>query len=80
MSRFRDHILRDEDIRKAGMEVVKIIYPEAELTYTEKTSGILATFLVSSLNLEKLQLLTPLALEIGPKVRFYTPQKKTGCS
>jgi hypothetical protein len=39
--------LGDEDIRKAYIEVVKIIRPEAELIYTEKTSGILVTFPVS---------------------------------
>ncbi|MBR1639058.1 MAG: hypothetical protein IJ688_06700 [Treponema sp.] len=74
--RFRDHVLRDEDIRKAAVNVVKIICPQAEITYTEKTSGILAIYPPQSLNLESLKPLLPLLLEIEPKVRFYTPAKK----
>ncbi|MCR5252895.1 MAG: hypothetical protein K6C98_04175 [Treponema sp.] len=74
--RFRDHILRDEDIRNAAIKAVKIICPKAEITYTEKTSGILATYPSNSLDVEKLKALTPLVLEIEPKIRFYTPQKK----
>lgn len=74
--RFRDHILRDEEIRNAAINVVKIICPKAEITYNEKTSGILATYPADCLEIEKLQPLTPLLLEIEPKIRFYTPQKK----
>ena len=74
--RFRDHILRDPDIRNAAIEVVKIICPDAKIEYTEKTSGILATFEQDKIDLEKLNPLLPLLLEIEPKVRFYTPKKK----
>lgn len=74
--RFRDHVLRDEDIRSAVITVVKKICPEAEITYTEKTSGILATYKTDSIDIEKLKHLVPLLLEIEPKIRFYTPQKK----
>lgn len=75
--RFRDHILRDKDIRKATIEVVQIICPSAKIEYTEKTSGILATFDPNSLDIEKLKSLLPLLLEIEPKVRFFTPKKKS---
>ena len=74
--RFRDHVLRDEDIRSAVITVVKKICPEAEITYTEKTSGILATYKTDSIDIEKLKHLVPLLLEIEPKISFYTPQKK----
>ncbi|MCR5400030.1 MAG: hypothetical protein K6E78_00385 [Treponema sp.] len=74
--RFRDHILRDEEIRNAAISVVKKICPLAEITYTEKTSGILATYPENLLDVEKLKPLVPLILEIEPKVRFYTPSKK----
>ncbi len=74
--RFRDHILRDKDIRDAAIEVVKIICPSAEITYTEATSGILATYPVNSIDVEKLKPLLPLFLEIEPKIRFYNQSKK----
>ena len=74
--RFRDHILRDEEIRNALIEVVKKICPEATITYTEKTSGILATYPPGSIKTDELKPLVPLLLEIEPKVRFYTPSKK----
>ena len=74
--RFRDHILRDEDIRNSLIEAVRIICPSTKIEYIEKTSGILATFNPESLDIEKLQTFLPLLLEIEPKVRFYTPKKK----
>ena len=74
--RFRDHVLRDEDIRNAAITVVKKICPQAEITYTEKTSGILATYPIDSLDLKKLKPLIPFVLEIEPKIRFYTASKK----
>lgn len=74
--RFRDHILRDEEIRNAAISVVKKICPQAEISYTEKTSGILATYPEKTVEIEKLKPLIPLLLEIEPKVRFYTPSKK----
>lgn len=74
--RFRDHVLRDEEIRNAAIAVLKKICPQAEITYTEKTSGILATYPADSIDIEKLKSLVPLLLEIEPKIRFYTPQKK----
>ncbi len=74
--RFRDHVLRDTDIRNAAIKVLKKICPQAEITYTEKTSGILAIYPSDSLDIEKLKPLLPLLLEIEPKIRFYTPAKK----
>ncbi len=74
--RFRDHVLRDEEIRNAAIAVLKTICPQAEITYTEKTSGILATYPADSINIEKLKSLVPLLLDIEPKIRFYTPAKK----
>jgi len=74
--RFRDHVLRDEEIRNATIAVLKKICPQAEITYTEKTSGILAIYPKESVDLKKLKPLVPLLLEIEPKIRFYSPQKK----
>ena len=74
--RFRDHILRDVEIREAAIEVVKKICPDAQVTYTEKTSGILAVYPENCVKIEKLRPLVPLLLELEPKVRFYTPAKK----
>jgi hypothetical protein len=74
--RFRDHVLRDEDIRNSAIEVVHIICPSAKIDYIEKTSGILATFNPESLDVEKLKTFLPMLMEIEPKVRFFTPKKK----
>ena len=74
--RFRDHVLRDEEIRNAAITVLKKICPQAEITYTENTSGILAIYPKDSVDLKKLKPLVPLLLEIEPKIRFYSPQKK----
>ena len=74
--RFRDHVLRDKEIRNAAIAVLKKICPQAEITYTEETSGILAIYPVDSLDIEKLKPLVSTLLEIEPKIRFYTPAKK----
>lgn len=74
--RLRDHILRDKDIREAAIAAVKRICPEAEITYTEKTAGILALYPADSFDVKRLKPLLPLILEIEPKIRFYTPSKK----
>jgi hypothetical protein len=42
--RFRDPILRDQDIRSAAIEVVRIICPQAEISYKESTASILAIY------------------------------------
>ncbi len=74
--RFRDPVLRDNDIRNAALEVVRIICPQAEITYKESTASILAVYPADSVNLDNLQSLVPLLLELEPKIRFYTPKKK----
>ena len=74
--RFRDPVLRDEDIRNAALEVVKLICPAAEITYKESTAGILAVYPPDSVQPEKLKPLLPMLLKLEPKVRFYTPKKK----
>ena len=74
--RFRDPVLRDEDIRNAVLEVVKLICPAAEITYKESTASILAVYPSDSVQPEKLKPLVPLLLKIEPKIRFYTPKKK----
>ena len=74
--RFRDHVLRDLEIRQAAVAVIKKICPEAQITYTEKTSSILAVYPENSINLESLRPLLPLLLELEPKIRFYNYSKK----
>ena len=74
--RFRDPVLRDEDIRNAALEVVKLICPVAEIIYKESTASILAVYPSDSVQPEKLKPLVPLLLKIEPKIRFYTPKKK----
>lgn len=74
--RFRDPVLRDTDIRSAALEVVRIICPQAEITYKESTASILAIYPEDALNLDSLKSLLPLLLKIEPKIRFYTPKKK----
>ena len=74
--RFRDPVLRDEDIRNAALEVVKLICPAAEITYKESTAGILTVYPPDSVQPEKLKPLLPMLLKLEPKVRFYTPKKK----
>lgn len=74
--RFRDPILRDQDIRNAALEVVRIICPQAEITYKESSASILAIYPEDALNPDNLKPLFPLLLKIEPKIRFYTPKKK----
>ena len=74
--RFRDPILRDPDVRNAALEVVRIICPQAEITYKESTASILALYPEEAVNPEALKPLLPLLLKIEPKVRFYTAKKK----
>ena len=74
--RFRNPVLRDEDIRNAALEVVKLICPAAEITYKESTASILAVYPPDSVQPEMLKPLVPLLLKIEPKIRFYTPKKK----
>lgn len=74
--RFRDPILRDQDIRNAALEVVQIICPQAEITYKESTASILALYPAGKVNPDSLQPLLPLLLRLEPKIRFYTPKKK----
>ena len=74
--RFRDRVLRDDDIRSAVVQVAAVICPSAQIEWNESTSGLLATFAPAALDIEKLKALVPLLKELEPKVRFYTPQKK----
>ncbi len=74
--RFRDPILRDTEIRNAALEVVQLICPQAEITYKESTSSILALYPEEAVNPDSLKSLVPLLLKIEPKIRFYTPRKK----
>ncbi len=75
--RFRDPILRDTEIRNAALEVVQLICPQAEITYKESTASILAIYPEDVVNPDALKPLLPLLLKIEPKIRFYTPKKKT---
>ena len=75
--RFRDPVLRDTDIRSAALEVVRIICPQAEITYKESTASILAIYPEDALNPDSLKSLLPLLLKIEPKIRFYRPNKKS---
>lgn len=75
--RFRDPVLRDTDIRSAALEVVRIICPQAEITYKESTASILAIYPEDALNPDSLKPLLPLLLKIEPKIRFYRPNKKS---
>ncbi len=74
--RFRDPVLRDGDIRAAALEAVRMICPQAELSYKESTASILAVYPAESVNVEELKKLVPYLLKIEPKIRFYTPKKK----
>lgn len=74
--RFRDPVLRDSDIREAALEAVRLICPQAQITYKESTASILALYPEDSVDSEKLKPLVPLLLKIEPKIRFYTPKKK----
>ncbi|MBP5463977.1 MAG: hypothetical protein J6Y13_02230 [Treponema sp.] len=74
--RFRDPVLRDNDIRSAALEAVRILCPQAEISYKESTASILAIYPAEAVNIEKLKKLVPYLLKIEPKVRFYTPKKK----
>ena len=74
--RFRDPILRDIEIRNAALEVVRIICPQAEITYKASTASILALYPADKVNPDSLQPLVPLLLRLEPKIRFYTPKKK----
>lgn len=75
--RFRDPVLRDSEIRNAALEVVQLICPQAEITYKESTASILAVYPENAVNPDALKPLLPLLLKIEPKIRFYTPKKKT---
>ncbi|MBQ5382957.1 MAG: hypothetical protein IIU46_00740 [Treponema sp.] len=68
--------MRDEEIRAAALDVVKLICPDAEITWKESTASILVLYPADKLNPEKLKPLVPLLLKIEPKIRFYTPKKK----
>ena len=74
--RFRDPILRDQDIRNAALEVVRIICPQAEINYKESTASILAIYPEVAVNPDALKPLLPLLLKLEPKIRFYRPKKK----
>lgn len=74
--RFRDPILRDKDIRNAALEIVKMICPQAEITYKESTASILVVYPADLVNPEKLVPLKPMLLKLEPKIRFYTIKKK----
>lgn len=74
--RFRDPILRNQDIRNAALEVVRIICPQTEITYKESTASILAIYPEASVNPDTLKPILPQLLKIEPKIRFYTPKKK----
>ena len=74
--RFRDPILRVSDIRNAALEVVRLICPQAEITYKESTASILAIYPEAAVDPEALKPLVPLLLKLEPKIRFYTPKKK----
>lgn len=74
--RVRDPILRDIDIRNAVIKAASVICDKAEISYTEKTSGILALYPPDIVDINKLKAIIPLLLKIEPKVRFYTPKKK----
>lgn len=74
--RFRDPILRDNEIRNAALEVVRIICPQAQITYKESTASILALYPADKVNPDSLQPLVSLLLRLEPKIRFYTPKKK----
>lgn len=74
--RFRDPVLRDSEIRNAALEVVRIICPQAEITYKESTASILAVYPENAVNPDALKPLLPLLLKIEPKIRFYRSKKK----
>ena len=74
--RFRAPVLRDTDIRNAALEVVRLICPQAKITYKESTASILAIYPEAAVNPDTLKPLLPLLLKIEPKIRFYTPKKK----
>ncbi len=74
--RFRDPVLRDTEIRNAALEVVRLICPQAEITYRESTASILAVYPSDAVNPESLKPLVPLLQKIEPKIRFYTLKKK----
>ena len=74
--RFRDRVLRDNDIRSAVVQVAAVICPSAQIEWNEATSGLLATFAPDAFDPEKLKPLIPLLKELEPKVRFYSAQKK----
>ena len=74
--RFRDPVLRDTEISNAALEVVRLICPQAEISYKESTASILAIYPEAAVNPDTLKPLLPLLLKIEPKIRFYTPKKK----
>lgn len=74
--RFRDPVLRDTDIRNAVLEVVRLICPQAEISYKESTASILAIYPEAAVKPDTLKPLLPLFLKLEPKIRFYTPKKK----
>ncbi len=74
--RFRDPVLRDSDIRSAALDAVRILCPQAEISYKESTASILAVYPAETVDMEALKKLVPYLLKIEPKVRFYTPKKK----
>lgn len=74
--RVRDSIFRVEEIRLAVESAVKEIFPDVQISFTEKTSSILAIYPPEAVELEKLKKIVPYLLKIEPKVRFYTPKKK----
>lgn len=74
--RFRDPVLRDSDIRSAALDAVRILCPQAEISYKESTASILAVYPAEAVDMETLKKLVPYLLKIEPKVRFYTPKKK----
>ena len=61
--RFRDPVLRDSDIRNAALDVVRLICPQAEISYKESTASILAIYPAEAVNPDILQ---PLVFRVQP--------------
>ena len=73
----RDPILRDEEIRTAALGVAKKICTIKTVQFNEKTGSVLLEYEDSSLSMERLRSLLPLARKLQAKVKFYTVRKKS---
>jgi len=74
--RFRDPILRDEELRCAATRVAKKICTVNDVDFNPRTSSVLVCYDKETLDENRLKALVPLAMKLNAKVKFYDESKK----